>query len=75
MSKGKFYDVGKGLRTIRRLSGKTQPQVGDVLGMFKQQLSDYENNKYEPKLDTIYRIVKACGYEMEDFFKHAKIKE
>ena len=49
------------LRTSRRLS---QGALAEIVGISQPNLSAYEQDRRSPTLDTLNRIVVACGYEL-----------
>jgi transcriptional regulator with XRE-family HTH domain len=51
----------RGLRTSRGLS---QAALAEVVGISQPNLSAYEQNRRIPTLDTLNRLVVACGYEL-----------
>jgi len=68
----KYYNIGRTLRLYRVKAGKTQTDIAEVLNLTKQQISNWERNRFEPKLDTISEYVKACGANMGQFLKDAR---
>lgn len=57
---------GKNLKRERKLSGLTQQQLADKLGIKQQQLSEWECDKVEPTLYNIVALIGALGVSFED---------
>jgi plasmid maintenance system antidote protein VapI len=56
------------LSEVRELTGKSQRQVADALGMKQPSLSKLEKQK-DMQISTLRKIVKALGGELEVFAK------
>ncbi len=69
----KYYDIGKALKVIRVNAGLTQTDIAEKMNMSKQQVSTYERNQFEPKLDRIHEYVRACGSNLAEFLEKARI--
>lgn len=48
----------------RRRAGLTQAELARRLGLTQSQLSRWERGKVEPSLETLRRIVRACGLDL-----------
>lgn len=59
-------DVGVEIKKARKVSGLTQKELGEKLGVSQQQVAQYESNARTPKLDTLGRIAKALGVTVYD---------
>ncbi|MBI2825393.1 MAG: helix-turn-helix transcriptional regulator [Planctomycetia bacterium] len=59
------------LSEVRELTGKSQRQVADALGMKQPSLSKLEKQK-DMQISTLQKIVKALGGELEVFAKFPK---
>jgi transcriptional regulator with XRE-family HTH domain len=59
------------LSEVRELTGKSQRQVADALGMKQPSLSKLEKQK-DMQISTLRKIVKALGGELEVFAKFPK---
>ena len=61
-------NIGDNIRRIRQKKGLSQKQLGELLHMSPIMISQYENGKRNPKLETIQKIAKALettpGYLM-----------
>ena len=63
-----FENVGKTLRLIRELRGKSQAAVARAAGMGKTQLSKYESGKELPKLPSISKLLVVLEVGPFEFF-------
>jgi len=48
----------------RRRAGVTQAELGRRLSLPQSQVSRWERGQVEPSLETLQRIVRACGLEL-----------
>ncbi len=48
----------------RNRAGLTQAELARRLGLTQSQLSRWERGRVEPSLETVRRIVRACGLEL-----------
>jgi transcriptional regulator with XRE-family HTH domain len=48
----------------RRRAGITQAELGRRLGLPQSQISRWERGAVEPSLETLTRLVRACGLEL-----------
>ena len=62
----KSKSFGKNLKRERKLSGLTQQQLADKLGIKQQQLSEWECDRVEPTLYNIVALLDALGVSFED---------
>ena len=49
-------DIGKNIKAIRRANGMTQNELAEALYVTRQTISNYENNRSHPDLDTLLKI-------------------
>lgn len=62
--------IGKEIAFWRRKAGLTQTELGEKLGMSKQQIAYYENGHRTPTLNkTLPLICEALGIDFEVIFK------
>ena len=61
-------NVGQQLRKIRTEKGITLTQIGSALGISASALSQIENSKNTPSLETLSSILKFLDVPMSDFF-------
>lgn len=48
----------------RRRAGITQAELGRRLGLPQSQISRWERGDVQPSLETLQRLVRACGLEL-----------
>lgn len=60
--------IGERLRELREARGWTQGEMGEVLGISRQGISELENGKSRITLDRLTRVLDKLGYELELFF-------
>ena len=51
--------IGKNIRAIRKEKKMTLQQIADILGCSPQLISQYENGKRTPKIETQQKIANA----------------
>ena len=49
-------DIGKNIRDLRERAGLTQQQLADLLFVTRQTVSNYENGRSRPDVDTVIKI-------------------
>lgn len=52
------------IRTSRKLEGLTQRQLSAKTGFSLTMISDYENDKHEPRISVFDEILYALGYRI-----------
>jgi transcriptional regulator with XRE-family HTH domain len=52
------------LREARLRAGLTQAELARRIGRSQSQIARWENGKVEPSLETLRRLVRACGLEL-----------
>jgi transcriptional regulator with XRE-family HTH domain len=52
------------LREARLRSGLTQAELARRIGRPQSQIARWENGRVEPSLETLRRLVRACGLEL-----------
>jgi transcriptional regulator with XRE-family HTH domain len=52
------------LRQARSRAGLTQAELGRRIGRPQSQIARWENGRVEPSLETLRRLVRACGLEL-----------
>jgi len=57
------------LLDMRKASGLTQEQVADKMRTKKSNISRLEKGGSTPKVDTLRKYAKACGFEMQMSFR------
>ena len=63
--------LGSGLliREARRLGGLTQADLARRLGTTQSAVSNWERGRDTPRVDTLARILEACGFEADMTFR------
>lgn len=70
MDKNKFIKkLGDNLKKARKNEGMTQEQVSDLCGCVKQNIQRAEAGKVNPTAYFLYRVSRALGVPVSDFFK------
>lgn len=62
-------DIGKKLRDYRKDKGFTTYQLGQKAGISQSTISDVENNKVSPTVDTLAKILQALDVSLGSFFE------
>jgi transcriptional regulator with XRE-family HTH domain len=57
------------IREARRLSGLTQAELARRLGTTQSAVSNWERGRETPRVDTLARILEACGFEADLTFR------
>lgn len=65
---GEFILINQ-LLHMRKTAGLTQEQVADRMHTKKSNISRLEKGGVVPKVDTLKRYAKACGFEMNMSFE------
>jgi transcriptional regulator with XRE-family HTH domain len=61
-------EIGKRVRTFRRLRGLTQSDLGDASGVKFQQIQKYETGQNRIACSKIWLIAEVLGVSVADFF-------
>lgn len=56
---------GAKIKEVRIRKGLTQKQLGDLCGIADSNIRKYENNKQNPKIETVKKIASALGVGIE----------
>ena len=57
------------IREARRLGGLTQAELAARLGTTQSAVSNWERGRETPRVDTLARILEACGFEADMTFR------
>ena len=57
------------IREARRLGGLTQADLARRLGTAQSAISNWERGRDTPRVDTLARILEACGFEADMTFR------
>ena len=60
---------GRLIREARRLGGLTQADLAHRLGTTQSAVSNWERGRDTPRVDTLARILEACGFEADMTFR------
>ena len=60
---------GRLIREARRLGGLTQADLARRLGTTHSAVSNWERGRDTPRVDTLARILEACGFEADMTFR------
>jgi transcriptional regulator with XRE-family HTH domain len=61
--------TGRLIREARRLVGLTQSELARRLGTTQSAVSNWERDRDVPRVDTLARILEACGFEADITFR------
>lgn len=53
------------IREARRRAGLTQAQLAERAGTTQSAIARWENHRSAPSLDTVRRLIRACGLDLE----------
>jgi transcriptional regulator with XRE-family HTH domain len=62
-------ESGRLIRDARRLGGLTQTDLARRLGTTQSAVSNWERGRDTPRVDTLARILEACGFEADMTFR------
>lgn len=66
--------IGEKIKMYRKSKRLTQEQLGELSGLSKNAIYNYENNKRTPNLNTICKISVALGIEVNDLIGSSNLK-
>jgi transcriptional regulator with XRE-family HTH domain len=61
--------TGRLIREARHLGGLTQAELAGRLGTTQSAVSNWERDRDTPRVDTLARILGACGFEADMTFR------
>ena len=61
-----FRNLGQALRRLREERGLSQKEAAEVTGVTPPMLSAYENNRNNPELETLDKILHGLGATLRD---------
>lgn len=61
-------DIGKNIKTIRQSKNMTQDAFAEALYVTRQTISNYENGRSRPDLDTLLRIAEVLDTDINTLF-------
>jgi transcriptional regulator with XRE-family HTH domain len=56
--------AGELIRSARLRAGLTQAELGRRLSMPRSQIARWEPEEVEPALDTVRKVLRACGFDL-----------
>ena len=65
--------LGERIKSARRECGMTQKDLADKTGMTYQQISQYERNERQLKVETLIRISNALNKSLESFVNYEEM--
>ena len=67
--------VGKRIKIVRQLSGLTQDQLAEQVGLSPKYISGIERGVENPTMDILIRLAKMLGVEPYDLFLFGESEE
>lgn len=67
---GEIMEIGDKIRLARKKRGLTQQQLGNLCGMADSAIRRYENNRANPKIETIQKIANALDVPLSEFYSY-----
>lgn len=61
--------IGQNLLRLRKLSGMSQTQLGDAIGLSFQQIQKYENGKNRFPADKLFLVAQVLKVDISEFFE------
>jgi len=62
--------VGKKIHYYRKKIGMTQRELGEVIGVKHNTVSDYERGKISPEQDVLFALSEVFDIRVDDLFPH-----
>lgn len=60
---------GARLKKARQFNALTIGEVAEAIGVSNQAISQFENNKAEPKTENLFQLVNLLGFPKEYYFE------
>lgn len=67
-------DIGQKIKELRKKQGMSQKDLADKLGITPVMISQYENGKRNPKLETLQKISDALEVDISELSDSLNIK-
>ena len=67
-------DIGQKIKELRKKQGMSQKDLADKLGITPVMISQYENEKRNPKLETLQKISDALEVDISELSDSLNIK-
>jgi len=61
-------NIGSMLRTLRKSRGMTAKELAMLAGIAQSTISDIENDKISPSVDTLSKLLSSLNISISDFF-------
>ena len=65
---GDFMSIGQNIQKTRKERGLSQQVLGEMLGVSGSMIGQYENNRRNPKFETLKKIANALGIAFETLY-------
>jgi putative transcriptional regulator len=59
------------IRELRAVSGMTQQELADQIGVTRQTVIAIEQDKYSPSLETAFKVASALRVPLDQCFQYA----
>ena len=59
-------DVGKMIKKLREEANMTQDNLAEKMNVTRQAVSNWENGKTSPDIDTLFRLSQVFNVSIED---------
>lgn len=60
------------VRNLRRDKGMTQEELGEMIGVSRQTINAIEKEKFDPSLNTAFKMSRVFQTTIEKFFFYEK---
>jgi putative transcriptional regulator len=64
--------VKNDVRNLRRDKGMTQEELGEMIGVSRQTINAIEKEKFDPSLNTAFKMSRVFQTTIEKFFFYEK---
>ncbi len=65
----KRFPIINNVKALRELSGITQSELGEAVGVTRQTVAAIEQCRYSPSLETAFRIARLFKVDIGDVFQ------
>lgn len=67
-------ELGEKIYNLRKCTGFSQEQFGEMLGVSRQSVSKWESNQTQPELQTIIEMSKVFGISLDSLIGNDKLE-
>ena len=60
-----LYDIKRQVIKLRKEKGLSQKELAEKIGTKQSAISRLENESYNPSIELLYKIAKACDKELQ----------